>query len=86
MFQIMESRAQCMNWGELAGSSQLLLRDGLGIIQGVVSSCNVHHLFLLDLIPLPLLFITIIIVVSIINIISIFYFVSMIKPREEKHE
>lgn len=50
------------------------------------SNSIVQHLFLLGLIPLPLLFITIIIDVSIVNIISVFYFVSIIKAREEKHE
>lgn len=81
----MESHAQYINCGELAGISQFLLRDGLDIIQGVLSNSIVPHLFLLGVIPLPLLFITLI-GVSIINIFSIFYFVSIIKPREEKHE
>lgn len=51
-----------LNWGELARSHGLLLRDWLGIGQRVGSGCVVHHLFFLSFIPLSLLFITIVIV------------------------
>lgn len=41
-----------LNWGELARSHGLLLRDWLGIGQRVVSGCVVHHLFFLSFILL----------------------------------
>lgn len=53
----------------------ILLGDGVGIGQGVVSSCVVQHLFFLGFNPLFLVFVIIISSSSII----IFSFVSIIK-------
>lgn len=60
-FHPIEHHPWTINCGKLAGSCQLLLRDGLGISQLRMKNCIVHHLFLWGFIAHCLLSITIII-------------------------
>lgn len=60
----MGCHAQYINQGEVARRYLLLLRDGLGVSQQVLSSCIGHLLFLLGFSPLSLLHLIIIILLS----------------------
>lgn len=66
IFHTTECHTWSINWEELFGSHQLLLRDGLGIGQQVLRNCVVHHLFLLGFITLFFIFIIMIIFIIIL--------------------
>ena len=81
IFHPKERHAWCINWGELAGSCQSLLRDGLGIGQGVGRNWIEHHLFPLGLISLPLFIVSLLIITIIYCCFYSFHitFISVIK-------